>query len=93
MVAWAIFGCGTAVVLQQEGEGGVVKYLYQERTGHVLSSNRTSALNEIGKHCEGPYTIVKEGPTKGRRRVIQGVVGTDVVLEHWWGIRFVCSAK
>lgn len=93
MVLWmcTIMGCGTGVLLQQEADGGVVQYLYQERTGHLLSSNRTVALDEITRHCAGPYTMIQEGPTRGRKRVVQGVAGVDVITESWWGIRFRCQ--
>ena len=86
-----MIGCGAGVMLQQEGEGGVVQYLYQERTGHLLSSNRTLALQRIAQYCGGGYTMRQEGPTRGRRRVVQGVAGDEVISENWWGIRFTCQ--
>ncbi len=86
-----IMGCGTGVLLQKDGEGGgVVQYLYQERMGHLLSSNRTRALNEISQYCGRAYIIVQEGPTRGRKRVVQGIASDDVITENWWGIRYSC---
>ena len=34
------------------------------------------------------YQVLKEGETKGGQRVIEGMGGTEVVTEDWWGIRF-----
>ncbi|MGB0911076.1 MAG: hypothetical protein ACPGYT_12000 [Nitrospirales bacterium] len=90
--ASTMMSCGAGVLLQTEGEGGVVQYLYQERTGHLLSPNRTSALQRVTQYCGGRYTMMQEGPTRGRRRVVQGVAGDEVIAENWWGIRFMCQA-
>ncbi|WP_447971260.1 hypothetical protein [Nitrospira sp. M1] len=73
--------------------GGVVQYVFQEHVGHLLSPNRSDALRRIRQYCHGSYMINREGPTRGRKRVVEGVGGTDVVTENWWGIQFDCQAR
>ncbi len=87
-------GCGAGVLLNPEGQGGgIAQYLYQEHDGHMLSSNRTEALRQISRYCVRSYTIIKEGPTQGRKRVVDDIAGSDVITESWWGIRFKCLPK
>ena len=88
----SLSGCGTGVQLIREGEmGGVVRYLYKENEGHLLSSHRGEAFRQIKKFCVGPYDVVQEGPTNGRSRVVEGVGGAEIITEQWWGIRFRCK--
>ena len=56
-----------------------------------MSSHRGEAFEEIKEFCRGPYVIVKEGPTQGRKRVAEGFGPSEVIKEQWWGIRFSCK--
>lgn len=92
--AGCVLGCGAGVVMHSNGKGGgVVQYVFQEHDGHLLSPNRSDALHQIRQYCQGSYVIQREGPTHGRKRVVEGVAGTDVVTEDWWGIQFDCQAS
>ncbi|GJL66284.1 MAG: hypothetical protein NPIRA05_12550 [Nitrospirales bacterium] len=71
----------------------MVQYIFHNHDGHLLSPNRTDALHQIRAYCHGSYLIRREGPTRGRKRVVEGVAGTDVVTENWWGIEFNCQAR
>ena len=87
-------GCGSAVLFIQEGpNGGVVRYLYKEHQGPMLSSHRGEAFSKIKRFCLGPYKIVREGQTRGRSRVVEGIGTKEVLTEQWWGIRFRCQEK
>jgi hypothetical protein len=46
----------------------------------------------MDKKCgERSYTIVREGETKGRTRVISPIEGQEeLVAERRWGIQFQC---
>jgi len=89
-----LLGCGAGVLLHPNDEGGgVVQYVFRNHDGHLLSPNRTDALHQIRQYCHGAYLIRREGPTRGRKRVVEGVAGTDVVTENWWGIEFDCQAR
>jgi hypothetical protein len=65
-------------------------YLYKGNNGYMLTSRRAEAFQEIQKFCQGPFDVVREGKTKGRQRVVEGVLGSDIIIEDWWGIRFQC---
>ena len=85
-------GCGGGVQIIREGsDSGVVRYLYKGTDGHLYTSKRQEAFDRIGEFCGGPYQVLKEGQTKGRQRVIEGMGGQEVVTEDWWGIRFQCT--
>jgi hypothetical protein len=74
-----------------EGEGtGVMMYLYKGTEGQMFTPRRREAFQAIREFCHGPFDVVKEGPTKGRQRVVEGVGGSDIIVENWWGIRFQC---
>jgi len=74
-----------------EGErSGVMTYLYNGTNGQMLTPRRGEAFQKIREFCKGPFDVVKEGATKGRQRVVEGVVGSDIIVEDWWGIRFRC---
>ncbi|MCA9472519.1 MAG: hypothetical protein MRJ96_16855 [Nitrospirales bacterium] len=91
-VCMCLTGCGAGVMLHPEGQqGGVAQYLYQAHHGHLGSPNRTEAFHQISRYCLRSYTIIKEGPTRGRKRVVEGIAGSDVITETWWGIRFRCE--
>ena len=89
----AMAGCGEGAKLLQEGEGGgVVAYPLIGEQGPMLSSFRTDALALMKEKCGGPYTIVQEGETKGRTRIVSPVPGAqEVVQERRWGIQFQCK--
>jgi hypothetical protein len=89
----AVAGCADGAKLIQEREdGGVVVYPFKEDQGSMLSSFRTDALALMKEKCGGPYTIVREGETKGRTRIVSPVEGAqDIVEERRWGIQFQCK--
>lgn len=86
-------GCGEGAKLLQEGEdGGVVVYPFTGEQGSMLSKFRTEALAVMKEKCGGPYTIVREGETKGRTRIISPIPGAEeMVQERRWGIQFQCK--
>lgn len=84
-------GCGGGVeVIRESPDSGVVRYLYKGDDGYLYTSKRTEAFDQIREFCSGPYEVLKEGQTKSRQRVIEGVGGAEVVTDNWWGIRFQC---
>ena len=89
----ALAGCGEGAKLLQEGEdGGVVAYPFTGEQGSMLSSFRQDALALMTEKCGGPYTIVREGETKGRTRMASPVEGAqEIVQERRWGIQFQCK--
>lgn len=89
----ALGGCADgAKLLQQHDTGGVVIYPFNDGQGPMLSSFRNDALDLMKGQCHGrPYTIVREGETKGRTRVVSPLDGAqEVVEERRWGIQFEC---
>lgn len=85
-------GCGGGLQMVPEGKGrGVMMYLYKGTDGQMLTPKRGEAFESIREFCRGPFDIVKEGPTKGRQRVVEGVGGSDIIVENWWGVRFQCE--
>lgn len=89
----ALAGCAEGAKLMQEREdGGVVVYPFKSERGSMLSSFRKDALALMQEKCGGPYTIVREGETKGRSRVAGHVEGAqEIVQERRWGIEFRCK--
>ncbi len=87
----ALGGCGGGVqVIRESPDAGVVRYLYKGNDGHLSTSKRGEAFDQIHEFCGGPYQVLKEGKTKSRQRVVESMGGTEVVTEDWWGIRFQC---
>ncbi len=87
-----LVGCGEGVqVIGESKTSGVVQYIYREYQGYLLSPRRTDAMEEAQKFCGGPVQILREGPAPGRKRVVEGVGGGDVIEETWWSIRFHCQ--
>ena len=78
-------------VIRESPDSGVVRYLYKGNDGHLSTSKRAEAFDKIREFCRGPYQVLKEGKTKGRQRVVEGMGGAEVVTEDWWGIRFQCT--
>jgi hypothetical protein len=93
LLVLALAGCGEGAKLLQEGEdGGVVVYPFIGEQGSMLSSFRTDALALMKEKCGGPYTIVQEGETKGRTRIVSPVEGAqEAIQERRWGIQFQCK--
>ena len=103
MIHWSRAGALAAVLLlaacadgakfiQEQDDGGVVVYPFKGDQGYMLSSFRKEALALMQEKCGGPYTIVREGETKGRSRVAGAVQGSqEVVQERRWGIEFRCK--
>jgi hypothetical protein len=93
LLVLALAGCGEgAKLLQERDDGGIVAYPFTGEQGSMLSSFRTDALALMKEKCGGPYTIVREGETKGRTRIVSPVPGAqEVVEERRWGIQFQCK--
>ena len=90
----AIGGCADgAKIVQQYDTGGIVIYPFKEGQGPMLSSFRTDALDLMKEKCGGrSYSIVREGETKGRARVVSPLDGAqELVEERRWGIQFECK--
>lgn len=85
-------GCAEGAKFIQETEtGGVVAYPFKE-TGHMVSPFRKEALQMIEKRCAGSYRIVREGETKGLRRISGIIEGAqEVVTLRQWAIQFQCK--
>ncbi len=87
-------GCGDGLQLIREGnQAGVVRYMYKGKDGHVVTPLRAEAFEKSDDFCGGPYQVIIEGETRGRRRVVEGLGGSEVLVEKWWGIRFKCKEK
>ncbi|HSA87938.1 MAG TPA: hypothetical protein VLE46_17310 [Nitrospira sp.] len=89
----AVGGCADgAKIVQQHDTGGVVIYPFKEGQGPMLSSFRQDALDLMKEKCRGrSYSIVREGETKGRARVVSPLDGAqELVEERRWGIQFEC---
>jgi hypothetical protein len=86
-------GCADGVKLVQEHDrGGVVIYPFKGEQGSMLSSFRKEALSLMTEKCGGPYTIVREGETKGRVKLASPIEGAqEAVQERRWGIQFQCK--
>ena len=92
IVVLGLSGCGGGVqVIRESPESGVARYMYKGKEGHLRTSKRTEAFEKIREFCHGPYRVLKEGKTKGRQRVVEGMGGSEVLTEEWWGIRFHCT--
>lgn len=90
----AVGGCADgAKIVQQHDSGGVVVYPFKEGQGPMLSSFRKDALDSMKEKCGGrSYSIVREGETKGRARVVSPLEGADELIEERrWGIQFECK--
>ena len=88
-----LVGCGEgAKLLQEREDGGIVAYPFIGEQGPMVSSFRTDALALMKEKCGGPYTIMQEGETKGRTRIVSPVEGSqEIVQERRWGIQFQCK--
>lgn len=86
-------GCADGAKLLQESEnGGVVVYPFKGEQGALLSTFRTDAFAIMKEKCHGPYTIIREGETRGRTRVAGAVEGAqEFVRERRWAIQFQCK--
>ncbi|MDZ4853999.1 MAG: hypothetical protein SGJ26_03900 [Nitrospirota bacterium] len=93
LLVLTLAGCGEgAKLLQEREDGGIVAYPFTGEQGEMLSSFRTDALALMKEKCGGPYTIVREGETKGRTRIVSPVPGSEeTVRERRWGIQFQCK--
>ena len=94
MACLVVGGCADgAKIVQQHDRGGVVIYPYKEEQGPMLSSFRKDALDLMKEACTGrSYSIVREGETKGRTRVVSPLDGAqELVEERRWGIQFECK--
>lgn len=92
-MALCVGGCADgAKLIQEHDRGGVVIYPFKGEQGAMLSSFRKDALVLMTEKCGGPYTIVREGETKGRVKLASPLEGAqEVVQERRWGIQFQCK--
>lgn len=91
---FAVGGCADgAKIVQQDDTGGIVIYPFKEGQGPMLSSFRKDALDLMKEKCSSrSYSIVREGETKGRTRVVSPLDGAqELVEERRWGIQFECK--
>ncbi len=87
-------GCGGGVqIIQESPTSGVAIYVYKGNDDYLSTSKRTEAFEKIREFCRGPYQVIREGKTRGRQRVVEGMGGSEVLTEHRWGIRFHCEGK
>jgi len=87
-------GCADgAKIVQQHDGGGVAIYPFKDGQGPMLSAFRNEALDLMKEACHGrSYSIVREGETKSRNRVVSPLDGTqEVIQERRWGIQFECQ--
>jgi hypothetical protein len=86
-------GCADgAKLMQEQDQGGVVVYPFRGEQGSMLSAFRKDALAIMRAKCGGPYTIVREGETKGRVKLASPTEGAqEIVQERRWGIQFQCK--
>ena len=94
VVGMVLSGCADgAKLLQEHDRGGIVVYPFKDGQGPMLSAFRNDALDVMKKKCQaGSYSIVREGETKGRTRVVSPLDGVqEVVEERRWGIQFECK--
>jgi len=91
LVSLLLAGCSEGVKFVQETDaGGVVVYPYKG-DNPVLSSFRGEALDLIGGKCPRGHTILKEGATRGLRRIQDSVGGAEEVTVNRWAIKFACK--
>lgn len=88
-----LVGCAEGAKLVQEREdGGIVTYPFKGEQGSMLSSFRQDALARMKEKCGGSYSIIQEGETKGRTRIVSPVEGAqEIIQERRWGIQFQCK--
>lgn len=93
LLAGMLAGCADgAKFLQEQDQGGVVVYPFKGEQGSMLSPFRKDALALMREKCGGPYTIVREGETKGRVKLASPTEGAqEIVQERRWGIQFQCK--
>ncbi|RMH36657.1 MAG: hypothetical protein D6690_05375 [Nitrospirae bacterium] len=72
---------------------GVVQYRYSSFENPRLAPLRTEALARIDRMCPRGYRVIREGQTRARQRIVEGIGGAEVVTEQWWGIRFRCTSR
>ena len=92
LVLMGLGGCGGGVqVIQESPTSGIATYVYKGKGGYLSTSKRMEAFEKIREFCRGPYQVVQEGKTRGRQRVVEGMGGSEILTEAWWGIRFHCK--
>jgi hypothetical protein len=91
LVALLVAGCSEGVKFIQETDaGGVVVYPYKG-DNPVLSSFRGEALDLIRNKCPRGYAVLKEGETRGLRRIQDSPGGAEEVTVKRWAIKFECK--
>ncbi len=84
-----------AKLVREDDSGGVVIYPFKGDQGSLLSAFRKDALAIMKEKCaDGTYTIVREGETRGRSRVVSSIQSQEefeLVEERRWGIQFQCK--
>jgi hypothetical protein len=91
LLAVLLAGCSEGVKFVQEtATGGIVVYPYKGDNS-LVSTFRGDALDMMQKKCPKGYTVLKEGPTTGLRRIHDNVGGSEVVTLNRWAIKFACK--
>lgn len=87
-----VTGCGEGIQVIREDHGKAV-VLYRATEHHHMGSARNSAIKAMEQMCPAGYRILQEGQTQGRKRMVEGIGGPEIIREDWWGIRFRCRAS
>ena len=78
LFAIVLAGCAEGAKLVQEtGRWRGCRLPFKGEQGSMLSSFRQDALALMKEKCGGPYTIVREGETKGRTRMASPIEGAQ----------------
>lgn len=93
-VAAALSGCSQAVqVVRDEGQAGVVTYVYKAERGAMFSPHRREALQVIAEKCPKGYKIVREGQAKTQQSVGGVIEGDEDAVRRRWGLQYECTAQ
>jgi len=90
-LAFALAGCSQAVqVVRDDGDSGIVTYVYKEERGAMFSKHRAEALQFITGKCPKGYKITKEGEARTQQSVGGVIEGTEDSVSHRWGLQYAC---
>ena len=91
LLAFVVAGCSQAVqVVRDDGESGVVTYVYKEERGAMFSKHRAEALKLIKDKCPKGYAITREGEARTQQSVGGVIEGTEDSISHRWGMQYAC---
>lgn len=91
-VILAISGCSEgAKLVRADDSGGLATYPFKGETGYLFSPFREDALALLRQRCPQGYTVVREGETQGRSRLVENAAGLEMITERRWGLEFRCT--